>query len=72
MHPSRPLYVARDAQPPSPRGELRIAFGVLIAVSAIQLVSGAQVIAGAIALVGGVAGIVSTRRSPWTTSSSFS
>jgi hypothetical protein len=71
-HPYRPLYVVRDAQPPSPRGELRAAFGVLIAVSAIQIVSGAQVIAGVLGLAGGAAGLLSTRRSRWKTSCSSS
>jgi len=64
MHPYRPLYEA--AAPPSERPhprELVIAYGALIAVSAIQLASGAQIFAGALGLAGGVAGFFSTRRS---------
>ncbi len=72
-HPYRPLFVERALpREAEPRRELRVAYAILIGVSAIQLLSGAQVIAGALALAGGLAGIFSTRRSPWTTSSSSS
>ncbi len=64
-HPYRSLYaLAPFAAAPRRAGrEIRIACGVLIAVSAIQLATGAQVIAGALGLAGGVVGLASTRRS---------
>jgi hypothetical protein len=72
-HPYRSLYALAPLPPPRGAGrEIRIACGVLIAVSAIQLATGAQVIAGALGLAGGVAGLLSTRRRSWTTSSSSS
>ncbi len=71
MHPYRALYeVAPPSSAPQRPRELTVAFGMLVAVSAIQLASGAQIIAGALGLAGGVAGFFSTRRSSWTTSSS--
>jgi hypothetical protein len=72
MHPYRPLY--QLATPPAARRprELAAAYGVLIAVSAIQLASGAQFLVGALGLSGGIAGLFSTWRSSWTTSSSSS
>jgi hypothetical protein len=64
-HPYRPLYAIAPAAPAA-RGashETRIACGVLIVVSAIQIATGAQVIAGALGLAGGVGGLLSTWRS---------
>lgn len=64
-HPYRSLYALARAEAPACASsrELRVACGVLVAVSAVQLASGAQVIAGALGLVAGVAGLLSTRRS---------
>jgi hypothetical protein len=73
MHPYRPLYLETAPRPAARRPrDLTPAYGVLIAVSAIQLASGAQIIAGALGLVGGITGLLSTWRSSWTTSSSSS
>ena len=71
-HPYRPLFVERDHAPAAAHHELRIAYAILIGVSAIQIFSGAQAIAGALGLSAGATGLYSTWRSRWTTSSSSS
>jgi hypothetical protein len=64
-HPYRNLYALARAEAPAraPHRELRIACGILIAVSAVQIASGAQLVAGALGLAAGVAGLLSTWRS---------
>jgi len=69
-HPYRPLFVIADEPASAPHREVRVACGVLVAVSAIQIASGAQVIAGVLGALGGLAGIAQTWRPRWKISSS--
>lgn len=70
MSPYRALYEPDEPEPPRTSDELTVAYGALIAVSAIQLVSGAQLAVGVFALVSGVTGLIESWRSSWKTPSS--
>jgi hypothetical protein len=70
-HPYRPLFMISDSgDPSSSELDVRIACGVLIAISAIQIATGAQAVVGALGVAGGLAGLFSTWRARWTMSSS--
>jgi hypothetical protein len=72
-HPYRPLFTPELAPPArAPGRDLKIASAVLIALSAIQIATGAQTLVGAAGIAGGLVALFSTRRAPWTTSSSCS